>query len=358
MSIRHHFISTRRIFSVLLYAIILLQETRTTGALTTGQQHQQQRASQFYPAFLERLPSLEGRTVVVTGCSRGLGYATASSVVKKGGSLIMLNRKSKRSTEVLAELTEIAATTNRESSSSSHAALAPRLVECDLLDFSSVRKACAQIRADTDELHVLCNNAGIMLQPDEPSVDGYDITASTNVLSHFLITKELFPLLKRASAASSPRIVNMSSLSGYGGPLDPRFFQRRGGNLGGSRASMNRYSQSKLANLVFTVALDDRLRQDNDKDHVLALACTPGLCGTDMFVHATTVMTGQPAPRDRVPSAEDGAMAQLHCIFSSDVQSGDLWGPKLGSESGELELMRPIGPPQILVDDTAKEQLW
>ena len=52
-----------------------------------------QRPSQFYDGYMETLPSMEGKTVVITGCSRGLGYVTAKSVVEKGGYVIMLNRK-------------------------------------------------------------------------------------------------------------------------------------------------------------------------------------------------------------------------------------------------------------------------
>ena len=52
-----------------------------------------QRPSQFYDKFMDALPSMVGKTVVITGCSRGLGYVTAKSVVEKGGYVIMLNRK-------------------------------------------------------------------------------------------------------------------------------------------------------------------------------------------------------------------------------------------------------------------------
>ena len=163
-------------------------------------------------------------------------------------------------------------------------------------------------------IDVLCCNAGIMLQKDEASLDGYDITASTNMLSHFLITKELFGSLETASTLrGEARIVSMSSISGYGPPaFNPKFFKKVGGKLGDtSQASYERYHQSKLANLIFTSALDEKLRRKNSNNNnkiIKALACTPGVCGTDMFVHATTVMNGKPAPRSMVPSTEDGSI--------------------------------------------------
>ena len=115
-----------------------------------------------------------------------------------------------------------------------------------------------------------------------------------------------------------------------------------------------RYHQSKLANLIFTCTLHDKLKERQSKPPILALACTPGVCGTDMFAHATTVMNGQPAPKSMVPSVEDGAMAQLKCIFDSTVESGQLWGP---GRNGALECT-PMEPPRILVDERSKKQLW
>jgi len=315
---------------------------------------QGQRPSQYYPAFFESLPSLQDKTVVITGCSRGLGYVTALTVAQKGGSVIMLNRPSERSQQVLEQLQK---STNQEGNTKQR----HHAIDCDLLSFESVRQACQKVEDLTREtgINVLCYNAGIMLQPDEASQDGYDITASTNMLSHFLITKQLFPSLQKASdknKKSPSRIVTMSSASGYGGPpLDVRFFEQRGGSLGGAPASYQRYHQTKLANLLFTSALHDRFQlAQNNNTNILALACTPGVCGTDMFTHATTVMNGQPADTSMVPSVEDGVMAQLKCIFLADVTSGQLWGP---GRNGEI-VCTPIEPPLILVDETSKEQLW
>lgn len=307
---------------------------------------EQERPSQYYPSFVKSLPSMEGKTVVITGCSRGLGYVTALTVAKKGATVIMLNRPGSNAQEAFKSLKEgVVVPDNSDGDDDNANPATHHLVDCDLLSFDSVRKACQRVRELTKHtgVDVLCNNAGIMLQPDEPSLDGYDITASTNMLSHFLITKELLPQIEQASLARGKpsRVINMSSGSGYGGPaLDPRFFEPRGGNLGGEGpASYQRYHQSKLANLVFTQALHDKLQQrsaksENKAETVQALACTPGVCGTDMFVHATTVMNGNPAPKSMVPSVEDGAMAQLKCICDAKVKSGELWGP---GRNGELE---------------------
>ena len=131
---------------------------------------------------------MAGKTIVVTGGSRGLGFVTGLSLAKKGASVIVLARNSAGAEAARAEIA--AASTGPE----------PQLVTCDLLDFSSVREAASQLKERTRSIDVLCLNAGVMLQPDLPSCDGYDVTISTNVLSHFLLTRELLPQLEQAAA--------------------------------------------------------------------------------------------------------------------------------------------------------------
>jgi NAD(P)-dependent dehydrogenase (short-subunit alcohol dehydrogenase family) len=310
-----------------------------------------ERKSELYPAFVEQLPSLTGKTVSVTGASRGLGYITALTCARKGAEVIMLGRKSEAADRALDAIKEAAASLGDECP-------APVFVECDHLHFASVREAASCVRDITRErgLDVLCCNAGIMLQEDVASKDGYDITIQTNVLAHFLITKELMPSLKKAEQLrGESRIVSMSSGSGFGPPaFNPVYFTRRGGTLGGGRASYDRYHQSKLANLVFTAALDDRLRANGS--NAKAVACTPGVCGTDMFAHATKVMSGRPAPRSNVPSTEDGSLSQLKCIFDPKIESGDLWGP--GRGMGGLPAKVDNSPPTILINEEVKTELW
>ena len=191
----------------------------------------EQRPSEFYPQFFENLPSMAGKTVVVTGASRGLGYVTALSLAKKSATVIMLCRRSERADQALANVAAAAA------------GCAPTLVHCNLLDFDSVRAAACSISSLVlhSGLDALCLNAGIMMQPDEASKDGYDITMSTNVLSHFLLTRELMPALEQAaSSRGDARVVSMSSGSGFGPPaFDARFLARQGGNLGGGARAMS-----------------------------------------------------------------------------------------------------------------------
>lgn len=297
------------------------------------------RKSVYYDAFLDKLPSLTSKTFAVTGASRGLGFATAKALARKGARVCLLNRGSERSA---AAVEAIAAVATGEP---------PFAVECDLLDFGSVRDAAAAVRAAVPALDGLCLNAGVMMAPDEASFDGYDVTASTNVLSHFILARDLLPALDAAGAGA--RIVSMSSGSGFGAPaFDARYLERRGGDLGGGRAAYERYHQSKLANLLFASTLAERLAVAGSA--VASLACTPGVCGTDMYVRVAS-LGGRPADLGAVPSVEDGCLAQLKCLADPTVASGELWGPA-GAGGPPVEVA--LAPPTVLVDDAAKRDLW
>ena len=290
---------------------------------------------------------MAGKVVAVTGASRGLGLVTAISLAKKGATVALLCRPSETATDARDAVAAVAT------------GPAPLLVACDHLDFESVRAAAATLREEcaTSGLDVLCLNAGIMLQPDAASQDGYDITISTNVLSHFLLTRELMPSLELgASLRGEARIVSMSSGSGFGPPaFDERFYERAGGNLGGQQASYERYHQSKLANLLFTASLHERLTARGLS--IKAIACTPGVCATDMFVHVQQLSRPSvPVDMSQVMSVEDGACAQLKCACDPEVASGELWGPR-GMEGGPPTRVT-IAPPTVLVDEQSKAALW
>ena len=300
-----------------------------------------QRSSAHYAAVVDALPSMVGRTVAVTGASRGLGLVTARALASKGAAVLMLNRNSKRAEAARAEVAAAGSS-------------GCELIECDLLDFASVRAMAAFARrAPMAASDGLACNAGIMVAPDE--------AAATATIS---------PRRRTSSRTfCSPRSCSSRSSGGGGGPqrralcrcraaaasagaFDARYLSRSGGRLGGRRASYERYHQSKLSNLLFAASLAERLAAR--RSAVKSLACTPGVCATDMFVQVAS-RPGRPADTLSVPSVEDGACAQLKCLCDPVVRSGELWGPPgMGGPPARVEL----SPPTVLVDDAAKRALW
>ena len=296
----------------------------------------------YYADFEASLPTLEGKTVAFSGCTSGTGLVAAQCAARKGADhVIMLNRPSERAT---------AAQETVQAQVPSGAKTVVETIACDLQDFASVKQAAATIKKKYKKLDVLCNNAGVMALDDYATKDGYDVQMQTNHLSHFLLTKELFPLLKAASGTA--RIVHHSSMARKGGPLQPEYFGKNGGNLGGnsngwmfSGPKWERYHQSKLANAVMTLALADRLEQAGFSNSVIAACAAPGYAATNL--QTTTQeqgggMSGAMWTRRFAQSAEDGTMPLLAACFHPDTANGDFWEPVSGGgmwgQAGKKEL--------------------
>jgi len=211
-------------------------------------------------------------------------------------------------------------------------------VPCDLQDFESVKAAVAMIKGKYDAIDVLCNNAGVMAIEDKATKDGYDVQMQTNHLSHFLITKELFPLIQRASELrGEARIVNHSSMARHGAPLDAKYLGKNGGNLGGNGNSMffnggkwQRYHQTKLANAVFTKTLAARLAANPATAGIKATVAAPGYAATNLQAtsNETGGMSGAMWTRRFAQSAENGTMPLLMVSFSEGVGNEEFWEPK------------------------------
>lgn len=280
---------------------------------------------------------MTGKVVVITGTTSGTGFVCAREVAKKGASVVLLNRASQRAENSLKELKEAVPKANFD------------WIECDLQNFESVKKAMDAIKSKYEVLDVLINNAGVMALKDKATVDAYDIQMQTNVIAHFLITKSLFPLLKKSQQA---RVVNHSSVARLGPPLEAHYFEAKGGNLGGNGTETEnnnfqgprwaRYHQTKLANAAFTYGLKQKMETKNIT-HVLSLLAHPGLAATNLQV-TTAEHGGMDKESDfmrQAQSAEDGATGIIRAAMDPKAQSGDFYGPAIGSWTGFPELLEP-----------------
>ena len=280
---------------------------------------------------------MTGKVVAITGTTSGTGFICAREVAKKGATVILLNRESDRSGMSLRQLQEAVPT----------AVFDP--VVCDLQDFQSVRKAAESIRAKYEVIDVLVNNAGVMALRDMPTKDGYDVQIQTNCISHFLITSELFALLKKSKEA---RIVNHTSMARLGGPLQVQYFEKRGGDLGGDGTEeenskfrgprWERYHQTKLANCAFTYGLQHKLAEKN-LTHIIPLLAHPGLALTNLQV-TTAADGGMDAQSDfmaMAQTAEDGAAGIVRAVMDPEVKPGDFFGPSGQGWKGFPELLTP-----------------
>lgn len=297
-----------------------------------------------YDNEIENIPPLNGKTIAITGSTSGTGFVAAKTVAKKGARVLLLNRKSDRSKKAYDLLKAYGFVGDFVD------------IECDLQSFDSVKKAARTITdLCKDGLDVLCNNAGIMAFKDRATTDGFDIQMQTNHLSHFLLTKELMPIIKEASKKKGEaRIVNHSSIARFGvKKLEGKYFEKRGGNLGGNGSNMflsaiipqgrwARYSQTKLANAAFTACLHEKFQNENLS--IKSLVAHPGLAITEL--QNTTVkdggmgawMTGQFMKGGQ--SMEDGAIGIIKCIADINAMSGDFYGPGSGKMAMKGEVVK------------------
>ncbi len=293
---------------------------------------------------------MSGKVVAITGTTSGTGYVCARELAKKGARVILLNRKSERSQNSLQQLQASVPNGKFEA------------IDCDLQSFASVKKAMEAVKSKHELMDVLVNNAGVMALRDAATADGYDVQMQTNVLSHFLITKELFPLLRKSKEA---RIVNHSSMARLGGPLISDYFEPKGGNLGGDGTEeenlrfrgprWERYHQTKLANAVFTYGLQQKLEEANIT-HVIPLLAHPGLAATNLQL--TTASDGGMEKNadlmQRAQSPEDGAAGIIRCTMDPTAQAGHFYGPTAGW-SGYPDLLTPE---DFLSDDANINIFW
>ena len=204
------------------------------------------------------------------------------------------------------------------------------------------------IQSRYDKIDVLVNNAGVMALQDFATKDGYDVQIQTNVISHFLVTKELWPLLLKSEQA---RIVNHSSMARLGPPLEMKYFEANGGNLGGDGTEEEnmsfkgprwmRYHQTKLANAAFTYGLKEKLEAAGITN-VLSLLAHPGLALTNLQVTTAAEggMDGDSEFMQQAQSAEDGATGIIRAVMDPEAKSGDFFGPTAGWK-GFPDLLTP-----------------
>ncbi len=258
------------------------------------------------------LPDLGGRTVIVTGANSGLGSEAALGFARKGAHVVLACRDSGR------------AKAAGDAIRAQHPDARLDALELDLASLASVRRFADAFLASGRELHVLCNNAGVMAIPYRKTADGFEMQLGTNHLGHFALTGLL---LERLLATPGSRVVNVSSTAHRFGAIrfDDLHWER-----GYSR--WRAYGQSKLANLLFSYELQ-RLLDDRGADSI-AVGCHPGYAATNLQLAGPRMQGSAPleslaglANRIFAQSAAMGALPTLFAAAAPEVRGGDYIGP-------------------------------
>lgn len=260
----------------------------------------------------DQIPDLDGMTAIVTGANSGLGFETALELAHKGARVVLACRN----------LEKAAATA--EVIQAAHPRAAVESLPLDLADLASVRAFAEKFLSSHRDLHLLCNNAGVMALPLRRTADGFEMQFGTNHLGHFALTGLLIDRLMQTPAA---RIVTTSSTAHKVGRIDFDDLQSER-----SYGRVRAYGQSKLANLLFAYELQRRLAAAGADTQ--SLACHPGYAATNLQL-AGPRMTGSSflerasewANSVFAQSAAMGALPTLYAATSPDARGGDYIGP-------------------------------
>ena len=244
------------------------------------------------------LPSFAGRTVVITGANAGLGEVTARELARVGARVVLAVRNTEKGKAAAERMTGDV-----------------EVRQLDLQDLGSVRRFADEMGA----VDVLVNNAGIMATKHAVTADGFEGQIGTNHLGHFALTNLLLPRL-------TDRVVTVSSLMHHFGYISLKDLNWQSRPYSAWLA----YSQSKLANLLFTSELQRRL--DSIGSPLRALAAHPGWSHTNLQGNSGRKL-GDAAVLavDRIVStdADFGARQTLYAV-SQDLPGDTFVGPRFG----------------------------
>ena len=269
---------------------------------------------------------IEGKTCLITGATSGIGKVTAEALAKKGGYVVILSRsqeKCKRLTEKI----------NKENDRD-----AASYLVSDLSVMKNVRDVAEDFKNRFDSLDVLINNVGAFFSKRQETPDGYERTFALNHLSYFLLTHSLIELLV---SGDSSRIINVASDAHKGNSIHFDDLNREE-KYSGFRV----YGESKLANIMFTYALDRRMADKN----VTVNAVHPGFVASGFGKNnSLPVRLLMSFFHLFARSSEKGAETSIYLASSLEVsgESGKYYVDKKAKRSSKASY-----------DKEAQEQLW
>lgn len=243
------------------------------------------------------------KVVIVTGSNTGIGKETVRELARRGATVYMACRDMKKCEEAREEI--VLETKNKY----------VYCRECDLASMDSIRNFVATFKREQEKLDILINNAGVMRCPRSLTKDGFEMQIGVNHLGHFLLTNLLLDVLKKTRPS---RIVVVSSLAHTRGEINT-------GDLNSELAydEGKAYSQSKLANVLFTRELAKRL----EGSRVTVNALHPGIVDTELFRHMgffTNFFAGifvRPLFWPFVKTSKSGAQTSLYVALDPELEN-------------------------------------
>jgi NAD(P)-dependent dehydrogenase (short-subunit alcohol dehydrogenase family) len=286
------------------------------------------------------IPDLGGKTILVTGGNTGIGYETCLECCRKGAHVYLAARSEQRATDAIEKI-------KKEIPQAKITFL-----KLDLQDLKQVQTAAQEFKGKESKLDVLVNNAGIMACPFQLSKDGIETQFATNHVGHFLLTRELLPVLLKTPKS---RLVNVSSEAHKWHPKNGIEFD----DINNEKAMSNfqRYGQSKLANILFTREFNKRYG-----DKMYSNSLHPGVVRTELgrglFESMGPTLSFVVSPILYMFSffvqigPKEGALTSLYCATSPDIETKQI------KDKYYVPFAKEEEPLAISRDDALATKLW
>jgi len=250
---------------------------------------------------------MKGKVCLVTGGNAGIGFETAKALAVEGAEVWLMGRNAEKGKAARHLL--VSETGNDQ----------VHFIQADLASQGEIREASEELRQRLNQLDILVNNAGTWISKLEYTEDGIEKVFAVNHLGPFLLTRELYPLLRKASEA---RVINLTSGNHFQATInfDDLFLEK-------SYHGLKSYAQSKLGNVLFTKEFERR----KPDSHISIFAVQPGLVFTDIGLKHTTLLHAiawrlrRSLWRGKTPA--EGAATSIHLSREPQVihQSGTYW---------------------------------
>jgi NAD(P)-dependent dehydrogenase (short-subunit alcohol dehydrogenase family) len=232
---------------------------------------------------------MNGKVILVTGSTDGIGKQSALELARKGATVLIHGRNPSLGKTVLEQIRKESRNDRLE------------LFIADFASLRQVRRLADEACAKYAKLDVLVNNAGVYMRDRQLTEDGFEVTFAVNHLAPFLLTNLLLDLLKRSAPS---KIINVSSMAHQGAHLDLNDLQAEK-----RFDAYDVYSKSKLANLLFTYDLAQRLNNSG----VTVNALHPSVIATKMLKAGFGSMGGRPV--------EDGAARIAYLVNTPGIEN-------------------------------------
>jgi len=272
---------------------------------------------------IDKTPSLNGKTALVTGGNIGLGFETVKALASKGAHVLLAARNEEKGKAAVTEVQKLVPNARVE------------LLRLDLSSQRSIRTAAAEVGKKFSQLDFLINNAGIMAMPEMKTEDGFESQFGVNHLGHWSLTGLL---INNLLAAEQARVVTVTSTAHHlvwNINFDDPHMRKK-------YAPWKAYAQSKLANYFFALGLDNEFK--NARKKAMSLLAHPGLSHTNLQVEtfdrgaagwAGTASKYLAARVGMEPS--EGARPQIRAALDLRAKSGQFYGPRYGNNGAPVK---------------------